>query len=157
MSWGDGGREPISASAGYVTVILFTRTPFYLKTSCHVTLQLRHLIVIFVCLLRLDGRCNGCIYCFSFPKLPLSRWNVSVGIDRDVDSTLTFNFPQFPQCHCGNCGNWIPQHKGVENRCLAWGTSKPLKTNKLVLKPIQWHWQKNSDGTIAWEIRLFVS
>ena len=25
MSWGEGGREPISASGGYVTVILFTQ------------------------------------------------------------------------------------------------------------------------------------
>ena len=28
MSWGDGGREPISASAGYVTVILLTQIFF---------------------------------------------------------------------------------------------------------------------------------
>ena len=60
----------------------------------------------------------------------------------------SFHFPggMFPLESTGmwipHCGNWIPQHKGVENRCLAWGTSKPLKTNKLVLKPIQWHWQK---------------
>ena len=98
-----------------------------------------------------------CVYC---------GWTEGV-----MDVYIAFRFPSFhfpggmfplestgmwiP--HCGNCGNWIPQHKGVENRCLAWGTSKPLKTNKLLLKPIQWHWQKNSDGTIAWEIRLFVS
>ena len=29
MSWGDGGREPISASAGYVTVILLTQIFFF--------------------------------------------------------------------------------------------------------------------------------
>ena len=87
-----------------------------------------------------------CVYC---------GWTEGV-----MDVYIAFRFPSFhfpggmfplestgmwiP--HCGNCGNWIPQHKGVENlltyRCLAWGTSKPLKTNKLVLKPIQWHWQK---------------
>ena len=157
MSGDPRGKQPISSTGGYVTVILFTRTPFYLKTSCHVTLQLRHLIVIFVCLLRLDGRCNGCLYCFSFPKLPLSRWNVSIGIDRDVESTLTFNFHnfhkviveiveiEFRNIKASRIGVWHEEHQNHSKPInLYWSQSNDIG-------------KKNSDGTIAWEIRLFVS
>ena len=91
-----------------------------------------HLTAILVCLLRLNGKCNGCLYCFSFPKLTLYSEMFPFRTDMDVER-----------------GNWILQHKGVELGVCQ-------KEHQNHSKPINSYWSQSNDILSSFFLLIFL-